>query len=445
MPRRTKAKKIQIGNKLLNYGKNVTPMMDSNQLWNEHNYDALRLKLEREGFIFLRGIIPKNVCMKARTLMLSQALKENSLLVSNNISMDEARMVRNGNKYVDGYCVDGITGSETNERNGIDINAWEKIGPSDICRDVYNGKYLQYVWSKLFGNSCQPLIKQTFLRLMGSSGTVEHADYYYFKRDTHIFNGNDGMNAQKAALEYLTKHKLWNHYHINCKDMEQKQSFQNNSNYNHSNFNDKKLICGMCEKCYMLSDLDMDRQQRLLLNDFGVEGNWHCPKCAKLPLSIYTTWISLSKLSAPNDSILAVCPNSHTLMQWDLPQKNKQVPKDFHWKLTWVIPETIDMGDIIIFNIKTIHASSLNVSRPRSFRCSFDTRLQLVPNSNNNNNHFQTPMVSKRNKRRISYPSPHPGLKLDNNSNNGIYDGNVNDENEEKSYDVSDELYQLKI
>ncbi len=110
-----------------------------------------------------------------------------------------------------------------------------------------------------------------------------------------------------------------------------------------------------------------------------MEGEWHCPKCALAPLSIYTTWMSLSQLSAPKDSILAMAPKTHLLTEWDLPKSNAQLPGDFDWKLKWVIPKSVNYGDIIIFNIKTVHASSLNTSSPRSFRCSFDTRLQLLP------------------------------------------------------------------
>ena len=119
-------------------------------------------------------------------------------------------MSKKGSLWADGYCVDGITGSETNERPNIDIEAWEEIGPSETCLNVYNGPAIQSFWRSLFGQkSIRPLVKQTFLRLMGSSGTVQHADYYYFKRDTHVFSGEDGRNAQMAAKQYLTHHDLW--------------------------------------------------------------------------------------------------------------------------------------------------------------------------------------------------------------------------------------------
>ena len=143
------------------------------------------------------------------------------------------------------------------------------------------------------------------------------------------------------------------------------------------------LICGICDDMYMFDELDELRQQRLNKahqrnNDFGMEGPWHCPKCAASPIGVYTTWICLSELEAPNDSILAVAPKTHLLTEWDLPLNNKQLPGDFNWKLKWEIPKSIGYGDIIIFNIKTIHASSANASSPRAFRCSFDTRVVVI-------------------------------------------------------------------
>merc|ERR1712048_898868 len=79
---------------------------------------------------------------------------------------------------------------------------------------------------------------------------------------------------------------------------------------------DDAVICSICRRGYSLSELDDGRRQRLeqakkRKSDFGMEGGWHCPVCAISPLSIYTTWISLSELSAPKDSILTIVPRSH--------------------------------------------------------------------------------------------------------------------------------------
>eukprot|EP01084_Bolivina_argentea_P230709 389189_1 len=185
---RKKVKKIQIGNKTLSYGdgKQVNDMLNSNDLYDKKDFIGLRRRLEEEGYLWIRGIVAKNIIMKARKSMLTQAYEENSIIINNKSKLNDARIFRiNGKKWAEGYCIDGITGSETNSRDNINIKAWENIGPSDICQTVYNGIHIHSFWKSLFGDKVtKPLLKQTFLRLMGSSGTVEHADYYYFKRDT---------------------------------------------------------------------------------------------------------------------------------------------------------------------------------------------------------------------------------------------------------------------
>ncbi len=147
---------------------------------------------------------------------------------------------------------------------------------------------------------------------------------------------------------------------------------------------EQTLCCGMCGLLCLFDDLDNERKERLQKsygrkNDFGMKGSWYCPKCSASPLGVYTTWMCLSELTAPQMSILAVCPKSHLLKKWDLPQTNKQLPGDFNWKMPWEIPKSISYGDVIIFNIKTVHASSANNSSPKAFRVSLDTRMQIIP------------------------------------------------------------------
>eukprot|EP01084_Bolivina_argentea_P151336 264155_1 len=384
MPRKktAKTKKIQIGDKQMSYGRQVTEMIDSNDLYDKQDFVGLRQKLEEEGFLFIRGVIPSDIAFKARTAMLNQALKDKSITIDDKYPLNHARISRKGTKWSEGYCLDAVTGCETNERANIDTDAWEEIGPSPTCQAVYNGPHLQTFWKSLFGpQSAKPLVKQTFLRLMGSSGTVQHADYYYFKRDTHIFSGDDGIKAQKAATQYLTSQNMWQPELYEVKDYEGKKRRKFDDE---EKLKETDLVCNICNDIYDVTQFDEERKKRWNRasnkdNDFGMEGTWHCPKCAAAPLSIYTTWMSLSQLNAPRDSILAMAPKTHLLQGWDLPKANAQVPRDFNWKLPWVIPKSVDYGDIIIFNIKTIHASSLNTSTPRSYRCSFDTRLQLLP------------------------------------------------------------------
>ena len=365
--------------------------------------------------------------------------------------------------------MDGITGTETNERENIDTDAWMQIGPSATMQAVYLGEALQSFWANLFGiGAVDPLSKQTFLRLMGESGTQEHADYYYFKRDTHIFEGKHCREAIAASERYLIEHnlplpKLDANIANSLKTVEMRCNFSNNNNNNNNrntNHSNKKqkgeelLLCHICEKYYLMSSLDETRLKRLKKGGFGVQGEWHCPNCAIKPLGVYTTWMSLSDLKVPKDSILAICPKSHLLRQWDVPKpKDKQLCNDFSWKMPWVIPYEVAMGDIVIFNIKTIHASSFNATNPKTFRLSCDTRIILTSNGNQQlqkkvNNNEEEEMFFARNN-----PSPHPPLSavkrhgkskkilaknIKDSTKNPYFGGNESHESESDEYSEND-------
>ncbi|ETO26500.1 hypothetical protein RFI_10638 [Reticulomyxa filosa] len=192
------------------FGKHITPMDDRSAKTSNTKQCKKKKKKETDGYIFVRGVIDKEAASNARRVMLTQAAKEGSVEWDDENDVMKGRIVKHRGQWSSGYCIDGITGSETNERDGIDVEKWEEIGPSRTCKAVYNGADLRSFWEHLFGHACtRPLVKQTFLRLMGESGTMEHADYYYFKRDTHIFSGNDGQMAMKASQEYLTQHRMW--------------------------------------------------------------------------------------------------------------------------------------------------------------------------------------------------------------------------------------------
>jgi len=117
------------------------------------------------------------------------------------------------------------------------------------------------MWSNIFGkNNLCALVKQSFLRLMGMSGTIEHADYYYFKRDTHIFDGEDGLNAMKAAIQYYSEHNLYDNNIFEYKK-EFKENDNNDYHDDYDNKNNEQYECGICNKIYNYNDLDDNRKK----------------------------------------------------------------------------------------------------------------------------------------------------------------------------------------
>jgi len=89
-----KKQKIQIGNREYEYGKQAFDMYDSNDLYDKKDFKNLRIRLEKEGFLFIRNVINKEKILKARKIMLTQALKENSIYIDEkeNVVLDDARV-----------------------------------------------------------------------------------------------------------------------------------------------------------------------------------------------------------------------------------------------------------------------------------------------------------------------------------------------------------------
>ena len=84
--RKPKAFKIQVGNRILSYGRNLMDMDDSTDLYSNGRFASLRKKLEQKGYIFVRGVVPLNDVMNARKLILRQAALDGAILESNSMS-----------------------------------------------------------------------------------------------------------------------------------------------------------------------------------------------------------------------------------------------------------------------------------------------------------------------------------------------------------------------
>ena len=77
------------------------------------------------------------------------------------------------------------------------------------------------------------------------------------------------------------------------------------------------------------------------------------------------------------DGRLAVVPKSHNLLGYEKPRTADLLPggysKEVEKESVWHTPSHIGMGDIILFNMKTVHAASRNDGG--KFRLSLDTRV----------------------------------------------------------------------
>lgn len=159
-------------------------------------------------------------------------------------------------------------------------------------------------------------------------------------------------------------------YYLNETDLLQKSQEPNDKLLQH------QTKCGMCGEVYDINHAGRKR------SDIGKSGKWLCSGCCNKPSKILTVWVSCSELG-PNDSKLAISPGSNKLTQWNSPIKNKQLPGDFDQEnAKWVVSPETGMGDIVIFDFKTIHGATPNHSLPEMFRFSLDFRASLEDRKN---------------------------------------------------------------
>ena len=93
-------------------------------------------------------------------------------------------------------------------------------------------------------------------------------------------------------------------------------------------------------------------------------------------MNYWTCWTALGDIRGL-DGRLALIPSSHRLGGYEDAVREDLLPrgysKHFEQASVWHTPTNIDMGDIILFNIKTIHAATRNGGE--KFRLSLDTRI----------------------------------------------------------------------
>jgi ectoine hydroxylase-related dioxygenase (phytanoyl-CoA dioxygenase family) len=105
-----------------------------------------------------------------------------------------------------------------------------------------------------------------------------------------------------------------------------------------------------------------------------------CPSCLNAAVDMWTCWIPLSNLEG-KQSRLEVLQASHLTVggydqpldvhqDWTLlPAGGKHLARAPEWKR----PERVAMGDLILFNFKTVHRA--NKHEDKTFRLSLDTRV----------------------------------------------------------------------
>lgn len=255
----------------------------------------------------------------------------------------------------EGTVVDGPPATEDSED-------WSEISSNKAIAAVYKGKEITEFLSELFSHnpnfitmqrSAGPerwsgiptfslLPKCTWIRAKADGEpTREHTDYPYFYNNTTVISDHHLRGKlDKLQPEYTSD----------------------------SAIPGETILCMMCDRHFRLRFLAPSPSR-------GMK-SWHCPGCINLPCQEFTMWIPLTDIDI-GDSRLAVVSESHTLSGYDNLIGHRELPSGFNKKIEstcmWHTPEFMQQGDIIIFNWKTHHASTINESG--RFRLSIDARI----------------------------------------------------------------------
>ena len=349
------SKKIQVGNTEFEYGLRIGEMVDSTPLFEAGKGADLLERLEREGYIFVRSAIPRDVASAGRAAMVKHLTPKGAFAPGT--KPDEAVIA---NPKEPGWTIDAETGGIIGDREpDSEIDGWRELAWSKQMRDVYAGAPLRKLFSLLWGQERSrtedgfvPLSDVTWLRAKGRGEvTAEHSDYYYFKQATDVFRRNRHPLVTGSAAA-----AAWNAEHAAALSAP----------------GVRRVTCDLCAR-----DFDGNAVAPAVPVSFdkASDGEWHCADCARQPNPVYTCWISLGDYHSGNSS-LCVMPRSQALTEFHDPVKNGLLPGDYQKlvkeKWGWERGD-FSMGDIILFNVKTVHGASKNLQN--NFRFSIDTRV----------------------------------------------------------------------
>ena len=352
---------IHVGSYRLTPGVDLLPFTDSTPLYLSGNFPSLFTRLHTDGVIFVRNVISSATISAARQLVLSHLRSKGALDPSSDPSSAPIHRPPGGER-VRGWTVDADSGGVNgNREDDAAVAGWKAVGTSDSVRAVYDGPELHRFFQAIFaaghrmqggGGVVPPTPFTTFpdctwLRIRGhGDDTTEHTDYYYFKQERTIFQDHflhadpppppppTCTVCQSPADPHLT------------------------------------LLCDLC-------DHPMHTYCHTPPLPRPPAGEYHCPTCANLPFPFYTAWLALGPVHTHHGR-LAVVEGTHRLQGYEAhPKSDGKLPREWGggkgrvWRSS-----DMEGGDVLLFNMKTVHAASVNQSE--QFRLSIDTRVTMA-------------------------------------------------------------------
>jgi hypothetical protein len=437
--------RIRVGNRYLRMHSELIEMTDSTPLHTAGRYDLLRMRLETDGFLFVRGVIAPLTVAAAREVMLRHLRTKGAIRAGTDWReaqieyksvYDAAQRptkrakVTASSAMIPGWTVDAESGGVVGGREPDSaIAGWHAVGNSAELTAVYNGAALQSFYQQLFAQDVEyasrphlaaqrlpsytTLPSCTWLRAKGPCEvTAEHTDYYYFCQYARgCIETSPNRYAellQRAVARALTSLRMLSlmrcefvcitdkntsifgdYYRAQDTAMRAAPSVAAPAAADAAAAAPSSEDLQTCQICLDPKDEDSTILCELCGRGFHMacvtprltrmppeEQEWHCRECCNAPMNYWTCWTALGDLSG-HDGRLALIPGSHTIGGYESPARADLLPSGFTAAFeaasVWQTPTSIGMGDIILFNIKTVHAATSNASE--RFRLSLDTRV----------------------------------------------------------------------
>jgi hypothetical protein len=341
-------------------------MTDSTPLWHARNTEALRGRLQQDGYLLIRGVIARPDVMRAREVI-----------------QKKLREVSGGR----GWLVDMSAGVVEPADMADDVDQWDEVRRHSAVQSLPHHWQLEQLLRCVFGStghmSLGPDHQTTWIRAKArKEATPPHSDYGYFVRHRNIFKQfyvaqplTYAQCQRQAALVQraagLSKQQQERACTTSCEQQQQQAS----------------RVCSLCG--FGFHDVCLDLQPKANASAGSEDGEWHCPSCRDAYFSFFTCWMPLVDIPAdPEYSRLIIAPGTHTLGGYSCStgrdtsnSASNLLPSGWSdggkqsicGQSTWHVPSQLSAGDIILFNIKTVHAA--NRHNRDDFRISIDTRI----------------------------------------------------------------------
>lgn len=337
-------------------------MKDSSHSFHARDFVSLFRNLDTDGYLLIRNVIDSHIPLALRALVVRE-LRQHDVIWSTPYSdvMDaclKSEKVSSKPSAVDGltqsvyrsgFTVDCKTGGIADWYKQPEENqlAWAKIGNSNEVRALLRYSNLCKLFSGLFSSHYTILNDATWMRAKApgkTSATAEHIDYYHFLRKTLLMST----------------------HHTNC-------PITPSPTPSLIAVPDRGRMCSLCKR-HCINQHNASRRTT-------TQGEFHCVQCAEGPFPFFTCWFPLGPV-AQGDGTLAVVSGSHKMPGSSQMAKkdNKKLELPHTWRSegsVWCVPPPLQPGDLILFNFKTIHASTPNQSG--SYRLSLDARIYGPP------------------------------------------------------------------